>query len=315
MPHAPGPSAQSVARGVAYLLVTSVFWSTTPLLVRFFAGHCDVWSQNAFRYLSGAAFLALWTGLRRTRRTPLTSEQWRALAWVAGANLVMQSFYGATYYHIFPAVGSLIVRLNIVFVAVLSFALQRDERRVIRSPRFLIGSCLALAGVACVIAGRDPELLEQLEVTTGQFWLGVGFALGLALSSSVYALSVKRAVRIIAPAACFDYVCRFTALGLAGAMLAFGRPASLIASPSWVLGLMALSAVTSIAIAHTCYYAALRHVKAVVATSVMQLNPVLTCVMSAAVFGDWLAPVQMLGAAGAICGAWLAAMAQARLES
>ena len=82
--------------------------------------------------------------------------------------------------------------------------------------------------------------------------------------------------------------------------------------PSELL-VMAISAVVCIIIAHTALYAALREVKAVVSTTLMQLTPVVTIACSAVVYGDRLSPMQMLGGAAVLTGAWLAAMAQARL--
>ena len=75
---------------------------------------------------------------------------------------------------------------------------------------------------------------------------------------------------------------------------------------------VALTALFSIVLAHGCYYVALRDVKAVVSTSILQLTPVVTCILSALVYGDKLTPLQIAGGAAVIGGAWLAALAQAR---
>jgi drug/metabolite transporter (DMT)-like permease len=77
---------------------------------------------------------------------------------------------------------------------------------------------------------------------------------------------------------------------------------------------MVLTAFLFIVVAHTCYYAALRDIKAVVCTSVMQLTPVVTCVLSALVYGDRLTWLQFAGGAATIGGATLAALAQANVE-
>jgi drug/metabolite transporter (DMT)-like permease len=93
----------------------------------------------------------------------------------------------------------------------------------------------------------------------------------------------------------------------------FGNVSDLWRPLSPMLGVMAVSALLCIAIAHSCYYAALRHVTAVVSVSMLQAMPVLVCLFSALVYGDRLSLLQIFGGAVVIFGAWLAAMAQARV--
>ena len=294
-------------------MVTIVMWSIGPLFIKYFAFHYDVWTQNAFRYTCAAVILLIGSQLRGLLGPRLTGTQWRTLALIAAVNIILQCVFAGTFYFIFPAVASLVHRTNILFISVLSFMIFRDERRVIASAHFLGGSALALVGVVGVIVARDPKVLEQLDISRGAFWIGVGLAVAYALFLAFYTITIKRAVADMHPVLCFTHVSWMTALGLWVPMLVTGGVVDLVRQPVWRAGLMALSAVLFIVLAHTCLYAALREIKAVVSNSLLQLIPVLTCGFSAWYYGDRLTPMQITGGIAVIGGTWLAGMAQTRL--
>jgi len=299
-------------RALPLLFITVTMWAIGPLFVKYFTSYYNVWAQNAFRYGCAAVALLAVMAVRGRLRYRLRRDQWGRLALVTVANLLMQVSFAATYYFLYPAVASLVTRVNIVFITVLSFLIFHDERDVIRSPRFLAGAALALAGVVIVILGRDPELLSRLNVSERAFWIGVGLAVAQALFGATYSLTIKHAVRNVPPLVSFTHVSWMTALGLWALLLLMGGAQDLWIQPPAGLALMALSALMSIVIAHSCYYAALREIKVVVTASIMQLTPVLICILSALVYGDVLTPLQVAGGGAVVIGAWLAALAQAR---
>ena len=301
-------------RGMLLLLTTATMWGMGPIFIKRFGDYYNVWTQNAFRYSCAAIILLTWMTLARKPLGNLSRAQWLKLALVTVTNVLMQTCYAAAYYFIYPSVGSLVTRINIVFVILLSFLIFHDERQVIRSPRFILGAMLALGGVSLVIVGQDARLLANLHVTRIDFWLGISLVVGFAFFGSLYALSIKHAVRDIPPFVSFTHVSWMTALGLCLPMWIMGGMPDLWRQPLLPLGLMVLTAFLFIVVAHVCYYAALRDIKAVVSTSVMQLTPVITCVLSALVYGDRLTILQFAGGAMAIGGATLAALAQTRVE-
>ncbi|MCL5270038.1 MAG: DMT family transporter, partial [bacterium] len=298
----------------AFLLmtVTVAMWAISPLFVKYFAYYYNPWTQNALRYGVAALALLIVAALRRGPAPALTRAQWAKLAVVAVINIVMQTDFAAIYYFIYPSVASLVARANIVFAIVFSFLVFRDERRVIRSPFFLSGSLLALAGIITVILGQDADLLARLEVSRRAFWIGVVLAFGYALLLAVYVLAIKHAVRDIAPLISFTHVSWMTAVGLFGVMGVFGGTSQLWLAPARPMLLIVVSALLCIVVAHTAYYRVLRELKAVVTMSLLQLVPLVTCVASAAIYHDRLSPMQIVGGGFVIAGAWLASLAQVR---
>ncbi|HUT23398.1 MAG TPA: DMT family transporter [Sumerlaeia bacterium] len=301
-------------RALLCLLTTILLWAVNPLFMKYFTGYYDVWTQNAFRYSCAAAGLLGFSALTNRRGLRLNRSQWGKLCLVAAPNVFMQISFAGMYYFIYPSVASLVGRINIFIVGFLSFLLFRDERRVIRSRGFLVGSALSLAGVVVVILAQDPATLERLEVSQRTFWIGIAVVVANAFFGGLYTLAIKRLVRDVDPVVSFTHVSWMTALALIGLMAAVGRPSDLWRQPATPLLFMVLTAVGSILIAHTAYYAALRHIKAVVTVSLMQLIPVGTCAISAFWYGDRLSPLQIAGGGAVLGGAWLAAVTQARLD-
>ncbi len=308
------PKRSAHMRAIFSLLVTITMWAVGPLFVRHFTGYYNLWTQNAFRYMCAATILLALGAWRGHLRYPLTARQRKKLLLVIGANILMQTNFAAMYYFIYPAVASLVTRLNIVFVTFLSFLIFKDERRVIKSPHFAGGAVMALVGAGLVVVGRDPELLALLNVTEHDFWIGVGLAVVFAFFQSVYALTIRHAVSDIPALVSFTHVSWTTALGLCVLMLVAGGVQDLWHQPALPLALMALSALLSIVIAHAFYYKALQHLKASVSTSMLQLTPIITCFLSALIYDEILTTTQITGGAAVICGAWLAAVAQAKTE-
>ncbi|MFW6286977.1 MAG: DMT family transporter [Candidatus Sumerlaeota bacterium] len=305
-----------------FLFTGPIFsWSIQPLFIRWFADYYDPWTQNAFRY-SVAAVAVLGLGYYRgILRFRIPREWWVAIAFVVIANVAQQTFLAWKYEFIYPSVAILVARLDILFICVISFLVFPDERSIIRSPRFIFGALLALFGIVVVLLGRDPEILQHLEVGKLTFWIGVILAVFYALSCASYSVSIKRAMWHMDPLLCFIHVSWISSLIfiLCGLVLGDlsdvwtsrpeGEPSLWTDPVTW----MFVTGITSIAIAHPFLYAALRRIKTVVYVTLMMMAPFITCSLSAWIYGDRLTGVQIIGGLAAITGAWLAALAQARL--
>lgn len=302
-------------RAILFLLANIFLWGIGPHFVKYFAKTYDPWTQNAFRYSCAAVMLVGIALLRRIPLRGLTRTQWGKLLLVAFANVALQTCFASIYYYIFPAVASLIMRLDILFICIMSFIFFHDERSLIRSPWFIGGALMGLIGVLLVLWGRDPELLARLDINQGEFWIGVALSVGYALFLALYSFSIKRAVRDVHPIASFTYVAWMTSLCLIITMCIWGHPEDILHNGVQPLFIMWLSALLCIVIAHTALYAALREIKAVVSTTLMLLTPVVTCITSAFLYGedDRLTLLQILGGLAVLTGAWLAGMAQIKI--
>jgi drug/metabolite transporter (DMT)-like permease len=304
-----GDNGHGILRGLFFLAGTILFWAVSPLFVRYFQAFYDPWTQNAFRYAAAAAILLGWCLLTRTPLGGLSAGQWRQIGLVVAANLLMQSAYAWTYAFIYPSVGTLLGSADILFLCLISFIFFSAERRAIRSPLFILGTVLSVAGLFFVVWGQDPDVLAHLRVTRSDYWTGVAVGLSYAFFVALYATAIRPLVRSVSPIVGFTHVSWLTTLGLTVLMFVFGRPSDLWGRPAQPFLLMLVSALVAIVLAHSCYYAALRDVSPVVSSTVLRMTPVITCGLSLLVYRDRLAPLQVAGGCGVIAGAALATQA------
>lgn len=311
----PASSQPLRARAMAVMLMTIFLWAVGPIFVKGFTRYYDSWTQNAARYVAATVVLFALAAFRRQPLFTIARSQWLNLFLVVAANTLMQSCFARMYYYLYPAVATLVGQVNVIFVIILTFMFHKDERNVIRSPFFLFGSILALCGVAVVVLARNPETMARLNVTESRFWIGIWIVMLWSAASALYVVSIKPLVRKVEPFVAFTHVAWITTLVLIALMLLFGRPADLWRQPAAPLWGVFWSGVLCIGVAHVLYYISIRAIKVVIVVTLMQMVPVITCAISGFWYRDHLSPLQLVGGGAALCGAWLASMAQARVRA
>lgn len=310
----PNPHPSSHVRVVTFMFMTIALWSIGPILVKGLTFYYDSWTQNAIRY--SVAAIALFAVAFVTRRPifVLPRRLWGVLLLVVAANIMTQTLFARMFYYIYPAVGTLVGQINVLFVVALSFTFHRDERGIIRSPYFIAGFILGLVGVVMIILARNPETMSRLNVSEGRFWIGILITVLWSLGSAFYVVTIKPLVRTVDPFVAFTHVAWLTSLGLLVLMFTFGRVSDLWKPPLAPLWLLIWSGLLCISVAHVIYYASIRSIKVVIVATLMQLAPVLTCFISAFWYKDHLTFLQIMGGIATIAGARLASIAQTRLS-
>ncbi|HOV76665.1 MAG TPA: DMT family transporter, partial [Sedimentisphaerales bacterium] len=119
-------------------LGTLACWSLSPLFIKYLTGHVDSWTQNAVRY-SVASLLLLPFLIHASASGGLSSKVWRRAILPSFANIAMQSLWAAGFYYIGPAFMTLLSKTSVLWVTGFSLIVFREERPLIRSPRFWAG--------------------------------------------------------------------------------------------------------------------------------------------------------------------------------
>lgn len=286
------------------LFVTTFGWSLSPVFIRGLSGAYDPYSQAFIRYFSATVILVLVSGilyrpgLRQAFLNPATFG-------LAVANTVMQTAWTVGIYSTTATVAQFVVKLQVPLIIFFSFMVFREERRVIRSPLFLIGALMGLFGVGGILI-KDPNtsLLPSLNTAT----LLIMFT---AFAWSIYAVWGKHAVAELHPVPMFTMVAVYTTLMFSGLSFFFGNPHTLIAAGSQTTMIALLSGTLPIAIAHCTFFYAQKHLGASVCTSVTMLNPLITHFIALFLWRDesmyW---VQWVGAAALLTGIFLVIRAE-----
>lgn len=290
------------------VLMTLAGWSAVPLFLRHFALSIDAWTSNGWRY-GFSALLWLPVVLIAQRRGKTPANLWRLALVPSLINAMGQVCFTWAHYKIDPGLLTFGLRVQVVFVAIGAYMLFPAERRIVRSPGFIIGFALVLAGTAgAALFGENPFAPERI--------MGLLLAIGSGALFAAYGLSVRKYMHGVNPILAFAAISQYTASAMVLLMLVIGERAGAeaLAMPGSQFALLLLSAVVGIALGHVFYYASIAKLGVSVTAGVLQLQPFAVAMASLAIFGERLLPMQWIGGLTAVVGAILMLDAQRRLS-
>jgi drug/metabolite transporter (DMT)-like permease len=292
--------------GVVTLVMTLLGWVSSPLFIKHFSHSIDAFSSNGWRY-GFSALIWLPVLVVATKRGRAPEGLFKAAIIPSCFNAVGQMVFASAHYLIDPGLLTFGLRLQLVFVTLMAAILFVPERRLIRTPRFLVG-------LACVFAGTTGTIILDRHFGEQATTLGVIMAIGSGLLFAGYALSVRYFMTGKSPILSFATISLYTSIILVIAMLLFGEEhgAKVPELPTSELGLLALSSIIGIALGHVFYYVSIQRLGIAVTAGVIQLQPVLVAAASATLFPDQrLLPSQWITGGLAILGAMIILWAQA----
>ena len=295
------------ATGALVVTLTLVGWSSVPLFLRYFADHIDAWTSNGWRYGFSALLWAplLVVGALRGR---LPAGLWRAAIVPSIVNSIGQVTFVWAHYRIDPGLLSFGLRSQILFAAVGAYLMFASERRVIRSPMYLLGMVAVLVGTAgAVMKGRHPFSGAEAE--------GIVLALTSGALFAGYALAVRRYMSKFGAIVAFAAISQYTAAAMVVLMLLLGRHGGLevVEMSSRDIALLLISAVIGIALGHVFYYMSIARLGVAVSSGVLQLHPFGVGVASYYVFNEVLTRAQWISGGAAVLGALMMVSVQGRI--
>jgi drug/metabolite transporter (DMT)-like permease len=295
--------------GAATIILTLIGWSSIPLFLKHFTTSIDAWTANGWRY-AFSALLWLPVLVLGLKRKTLPAGLWKAAVWPSVFNTVAQVCFALAPYYIKPGLMTFSLRIHIVFVTIGAAIFFAAERRIIRTPWFLAGVAMVLIGSGGTVA-LNPEGLGRATAA------GIALSIASGFLYAAYSLSVRHFMHGMNSLQAFAAISQYTALGLLGPMLIWGRKSGLIALDlaGDQMFLLLLSAVIGIGLGHTLYYVSMARLGLAVSAGVVQLQPVLVSVASFFIFGERLTVLQWVAGGVAIVGAGLILYAQQRLAS
>jgi drug/metabolite transporter (DMT)-like permease len=188
--------------------------------------------------------------------------------------------------------------------AIMVFA---DERALLRSPRFWIGTMMNVGGFLAIV-------LYSHTLTAGATKTGVLISVACSVFWAMYIIGVRKAVGKVNPLTAFAVVSLYTSLAFL-AMAPLGEPSLLLrmTAPQWAL--LLFSAVIGIAAAHGMYYIAVQRLGAMIPSTVNTIAPFLTAAASSLWFAEVITGEQWTGGIIAAVGSGLVIWSQRNLAS
>ena len=195
-----------------------------------------------------------------------------------------------------PAMVSLISKSSVLFVALFAFIFFVDERKIISSVSFIIGSLMAIIGVVGVIIGKSG-----LSGNTN-FSQGVILTLLGAMFWALYLMVVKKIVRrtdaIVSATIIFSLAVPLFFI----ASLLFGDITAIGETPAKVKVVLFISGIFCVGVANAFNYESIRLIGTSISSNFVLITPFFTAVASYYIFGEVLSFIQIISGVVLVSG-------------
>jgi len=290
------------------LVAAALGWSLAPVFIRGLSGVYTPCAQNFLRYGGGAAPLVVISMVAYRDDLRVVLRNYRGMVAIAALNVVQQSLWTIGCTGAGATMAQLTSKLSVVLVIIFSFLLFREERPVIRSPLYLIGTLMGLVGVAGVISRDAGSLVPVFDFPLVALLL-------VAVLWGLYTVWGKHLVTHVHPVPMFTVLAVYTTIAFGILMLVLDGPSVVIDGGPRLALLAVLSGVVPIAMAHTCFHFAQKHLGSALSASILLLNPLVTYAIALAFWSDErLILTQWLGAVVLLIGAFLVTYAGHRVH-
>jgi len=275
-----------------YLPLASAFicWAAALIFVKYFSTLMDVETQNFFRYFGASVFLTILVSLLYPGCFRKYLKNWRVYFILGGMVAGFQICWVNSLYRVEPAFVSLLSKLSTLLITLMAFVFYKDERVVIRNPRFLAGIVLGVAGMTGVVAGIS-NFKVGLQHTQK---VGIAFLITSSVIWSVYINTVKRVLRTENSLIAFTFTCISATLFFFPVMLVWGNPSDMLHGSNLVLTLVFVSGVIGIAGANSSYYLSIKRIGMARSANLVLAHPFLVALASYLFFGERLTVVQWM---------------------
>ena len=289
-------------KGYAAVFATILIWSTPSLFQFYLNRYYDPFAQNFYRY--SIAFLAVLPArplsLSAAADHASTGSVLGICLLPALPNVVHQITQVVSLHYMGPGVYAVFIRSSVIITALLALIFFPEERWIIRQWQFQIGTLLGLFGAVGVF-------WFQPRWTAGHVSLG-GLAIAFTASFcwALYGVLVKRPSARLGSIRSFGVVSFLTSVMLFPLTWVFGRIDTPLHAGAHVNGILVVSAVLCITLAHVLYYVAIREIGVALSQTLQLLSPLGALALSAWIFHERLSLAQLWCAAILLFGAFLA---------
>jgi len=278
------------------IAIATFIWIWPPILVKMLSFHFDIHTQNLYRYLAGSSVLMAISLIYRRRGLLNSLKKFKNFILPAILVFLYQITFVGGIYLLTPTIASLVSRSSVFFTVLFSFVFFPDERRIIRSRSFVIGSFLAILGVYGVIMGKGSD------IHLTDFNLGAILILTSSIFWSLYTVVIKVMVREGDPfeSASIVFVLSLP-LFFIGALL-FGDVGALKVAPKSIIAILFLSGIFCVGIANAFNYKSIKLIGTAISSNLILITPFFTAIASYFIFGEVLSIYQILSGIALLVG-------------
>ena len=290
---------------LAALGTAILFWSSVPLLLKYFTHRLDAWTVNGLRYAFAALFWLPFV-LRHGRDAPPGRNIWKDAIPPAACHAIGQVLFGLTPYFNDATVINFVSRSSFLFVTLFGFMMLREERPLARDPLFWTGVAATLAGLVTMYRGGLGTTSTSargmlLLMATTAFW-------------GLYSVLVRKFMRGYSARLAFGAVSLYAAPCLLALMFALGNWRPIQRIDGWLWILLWISAIAGIALGHVLFYRAIHALGPIASEGSLLLIPFVTSVLAFFALDERLGRLQWIGGFALVFGCLFLVLAKTRFE-
>ena len=282
--------------------LTIFLWAIGNIFIAYLGLFFDNYTQNLFRFASAAIFLLLFSVALNRQRYLSSLGNMKAILVTAITVFVFQIFnvYGIVLTT--PTIGTLIGRINAIFVDLFSFVLFAEERATIRDRNFLVGTAIALVGMSgAVLSGSG---LFYTGDSGSAYLMGILSLLIASVLWAAYVVLSKVLLKSVDPlSACTNVFLISGALYFPFSVISGGISDIFQVSP-FVIFILVISGILSIGVGNFLNYYAIQRLGASMTSNMQLLIPVIAGVLSVLVFNEPMPPEKIVFSLVTLVGCW-----------
>ena len=271
-------------RGLIAILVTVILWSLGMVLIKLLSNYFSVNVQNFFRYSS--ASITLLAISRLNIRKILAKEHILEISTAALLIFLFQVLAVTGLYMTTPITFSILLKLNIVFTSILAYILFEEEKKLISSITYLIGTTLASLGAVGF----------SMQETHSSISLDIGAVLVIisSLIWSLYTIVVKRLVVKGDPLTMTTIVYSIASMLFLPVAFLENFIYQITSVPIEIVVILAISGIISVGIGNWMNFIAIKDIGVSLPTILQLLTPILVGVFSFIILGETISMRTMI---------------------
>jgi len=178
-------------------------------------------------------------------------------------------------------IASLLLKLNVISTSLLAYAFFEDERRIVTSKEFILGTTFALVGAVMIVitTGESPSLSNANVV--GSLLVILGDILW-----SLYLITVKIQLKNVEPQTLSSLLITIAGLLFFPITLVKGSIKKVIIAPLVITLLMVISGIAFVGIGNLLNYIAIGELGVAIPSALQLASPLLTAISSMVVFNE-----------------------------
>lgn len=274
-------------KGILAALTAVVLWALGVVLIKYLSYSFSVMFQNFFRYFSASIIMLIIYLYTNKKKLYFSKDSFKKSLLPAFLVFVFQTVTVHGIYLTKASIASFLIRLNVIFVAIISFFLFEEERKKLLNKKYLVSIFLSMIGVSGLTL-RATTLYTGLSLDMGALLVLIG-----SVFWAFYGISINSFIRNEDPLL-------FTTLVFSNATIMF-LPTILFnlnentgISSYNTFFILVISGILSIGIGNWMNMIAIKELGIVTASLIQQVIPFLAALFSYFMLGETLTLAELM---------------------